>query len=315
LAFFGTSCKEGGATGIVINIGDNTVIGQIASLASASRVEESTLTREINRFILGMCIISFSLGGLLFVLGYALGYTFVNNIVFAIGIIVANVPEGLLATLTVAIGMAAQRLAKAKVLVKNLDSVETLGCTTVICSDKTGTLTQNKMTVSSLWYNNDTKRADNIQKRPKDYKFAYDVNDPAFQVLHNCAILSSDATFNDIIPEEKLKFLEDIPEKQREEKRRKVEEHYKAELKTKIWLDRPTNGDASESALIKFFQPIQDILETRSKFPVVQCSDGSKAKMPFNSVNKFALTIVKYPTENSHFCLYIKVITDIMPSP
>ena len=72
---------------------------------------------------------------------------------FAIGIIVANVPEGLIATVTIIMALAAERMAKKMVLVKNLQSVETLGSTSCICSDKTGTLTQNRMTVSHMFYN------------------------------------------------------------------------------------------------------------------------------------------------------------------
>ena len=82
-------------------------------------------------------------------------------IVFAIGIIVANVPEGLLATVTVSLALTAKRMHQKKVLVKNLESVETLGSTSCICSDKTGTLTQNRMTVSHLWVGKDIINAEN----------------------------------------------------------------------------------------------------------------------------------------------------------
>ena len=82
-----------------------------------------------------------AIGLLFFFLGFALGYGIISNLVFAIGIIVANVPEGLLATVTVALSLTARRLAAKKVLVKNLEGVETLGSTSCICSDKTGTLT------------------------------------------------------------------------------------------------------------------------------------------------------------------------------
>lgn len=97
--------------------------------------------------------IALGLGGLFLILGFAFGYGVVKNLIFAIGIIVANVPEGLLATVTVSLSLTAKRMAKKAVLVKNLEAVETLGSTTCICSDKTGTLTQNRMSVSQLFFN------------------------------------------------------------------------------------------------------------------------------------------------------------------
>merc|ERR1740133_836872 len=94
-----------------------------------------------------------SLGIIFFIFGVYYGYDIITNLVFAIGIIVANVPEGLLATVTVSLALTAQRMAGKMVLVKNLESVETLGSTSCICSDKTGTLTQNRMTVSHVFCN------------------------------------------------------------------------------------------------------------------------------------------------------------------
>lgn len=82
-----------------------------------------------------------ALGVLFLILGFIYGYDAIMNIIFMIGIIVANVPEGLLVTVTVCLAITAQRMARKKVLVKNMESVETLGSTTCICSDKTGTLT------------------------------------------------------------------------------------------------------------------------------------------------------------------------------
>jgi len=81
------------------------------------------------------------LGVTFFIFGVAYGYEIITNIIFAIGIILANVPEGLLATMTVSLALTAKRMSKKFVLVKNLESVETLGSTSCICSDKTGTLT------------------------------------------------------------------------------------------------------------------------------------------------------------------------------
>ena len=72
------------------------------------------------------------------------------------------------------------------------------------------------------------------------------------------------------------------------------------------WLDRPTTGDASETALIKFFQPINDIVQTRSKFSIVKDSEHKLCRMPFNSNNKYAFLIVEEETHDSHYCLYTK---------
>ena len=84
-------------------------------------------------------------------LGFLIGRGFWNNFIFAIGITVALIPEGMLPTVTLALAMGSQRMAKRKALIRTLTSVETLGSVTVICTDKTGTLTQNKMTATKVW--------------------------------------------------------------------------------------------------------------------------------------------------------------------
>jgi sodium/potassium-transporting ATPase subunit alpha len=153
VCFFGTQCTEGEGTGICFRTGDKTVIGQIANLASSAEKNETPLSIEIHRFILIISAVAMTLGVVFFIFGVLYDYPFITNLVFAIGIIVANVPEGLLATVTVSLALTAQRMAKKMVLVKNLESVETLGSTSCICSDKTGTLTQNRMTVSHMFFN------------------------------------------------------------------------------------------------------------------------------------------------------------------
>merc|ERR1719163_923321 len=151
--FFGTQCTAGKGKGICIKTGDATVIGQIANLASSAVAEPTPLSIEIDRFIKIITAVALSLGIIFFIFGLIYEYGIITNLVFAIGIIVANVPEGLLATVTVSLALTAQRMATKFVLVKNLESVETLGSTSCICSDKTGTLTQNKMTVSHMFTN------------------------------------------------------------------------------------------------------------------------------------------------------------------
>jgi len=95
-------------------------------------------------------LIAGTTGIFFFLIGYLIGRTFWENFLFAIGIILANVPEGLLPTVTLSLAMGSQRMAKRNALIKTLTSVETLGSVTVICTDKTGTLTQNRMAVAKV---------------------------------------------------------------------------------------------------------------------------------------------------------------------
>ena len=111
---------------------------------------QTPINKEIHHFVLIVSGVAVFLGVSFFVIGAALGTDWITNLVFMIGIIVANVPEGLLATVTVCLTLTAQRMHSKNVLVKNLESVETLGSTSCICSDKTGTLTQNIMTVAHI---------------------------------------------------------------------------------------------------------------------------------------------------------------------
>ena len=123
---------------------------------------------ELDRFVLLITVIALVLGVGFFLLAlFVVKYSPLECMIFGIGILVANVPEGLLGCITISLAITAQRLAEKQVLVKNLEAVETLGSTSCICSDKTGTLTQNKMTVENLWYDGTIKRADNKENKGK----------------------------------------------------------------------------------------------------------------------------------------------------
>ena len=163
LAFFSTSCVEGTAKGVVVGTGDRTIMGRIAGLASGLEMGETPIAREINHFIHLITAVAVFLGVSFFIIAFILGYNWLDAVVFLIGIIVANVPEGLLATVTVCLTLTAKRMAKKNCLVKNLEAVETLGSTSTICSDKTGTLTQNRMTVAHMWFDNQIVEADTTE--------------------------------------------------------------------------------------------------------------------------------------------------------
>lgn len=152
LVLAGSTVASGRATAIVYATGTRTEFGHVAHLTTTVKREPSTLEVEIAkivRFITGLAI---TMGTLVFLLTYFLvGMEAKESFLFAIGIIVAFVPEGLLPTVTLSLAMGVQRMAKSNALVRRLSAVETLSAITAICTDKTGTLTQNEMTVRRLW--------------------------------------------------------------------------------------------------------------------------------------------------------------------
>ncbi len=151
LLLAGTSLVAGQARAVVFATGMRTEFGKIAHLTQVGGVELSPLQKEIGRLSRVIAAIASGLGILFFGVGQGLGFPFWSSMLFAIGILVANVPEGLLPTVTLALAMAGQRMARRNVLIRHLPSVETLGCATVILSDKTGTLTQNRMDAKRLF--------------------------------------------------------------------------------------------------------------------------------------------------------------------
>ncbi len=153
LLLAGTSLVSGDGRAIVFATGMHTEFGKIAHLTQTADKSVSHLQQEIARLSRLVAIFATALGVFFFGIGFFLGLPFWANLMFAIGIIVANVPEGLLPTVTLSLAMATQRMARRNALIRHLPAVETLGSTTVICSDKTGTLTQNQMTVRQTYLN------------------------------------------------------------------------------------------------------------------------------------------------------------------
>ncbi|XUB35972.1 hypothetical protein IGI41_000965 [Enterococcus sp. DIV0876] len=152
VVFAGTTVSNGSGTVAVTQIGMGTEFGKIAHLTQSMDEEKSPLQKELDKLTKQISLIAVSIGALFFLAAvFFVDQPLAQAFVFALGMIVAFIPEGLLPTVTLSLAMAVQRMAKEHALVKKLASVETLGATSVICSDKTGTLTQNEMTVSHLW--------------------------------------------------------------------------------------------------------------------------------------------------------------------
>merc|ERR1712170_320604 len=252
IAFFSTNCNEGSAVGVVILCGDNTVMGRIATLASGLDTGDSPIAKEIEHFIHIITGVAVFLGVTFFGLSFLLGYDFISAVVFLIGIIVANVPEGLLATVTVCLTLTAKRMAKKNCLVKNLEAVETLGSTSTICSDKTGTLTQNRMTVAHMWFDNQIVNIDTTENQTGE---TGDLSSSTWQDLCRIAVLCNRATFKG--------GQESVP-----------------------ILKRDCIGDASESGILKCTEILTkgETLKMRDQMKKVH-------EVPFNSTNKYQLSI------------------------
>ena len=150
IAFAGTTVVSGNGTGVAYATGMRTEFGRIAQLTGSVTPGLSPLQKEIVKATRVVAFISAAVGILFFAVGFFIGRSFWDNFIFGIGITVALIPEGLLPTVTLALAMGSQRMAKRNALIKTLTSVETLGSVSVICTDKTGTLTQNRMEVKEI---------------------------------------------------------------------------------------------------------------------------------------------------------------------
>ncbi|XP_041843554.1 sodium/potassium-transporting ATPase subunit alpha-3b isoform X1 [Melanotaenia boesemani] len=262
IAFFSTNCVEGTARGIVIYTGDRTVMGRIATLASGLDTGKTPIAKEIEHFIHIITGVAVFLGVTFFILAIILGYTWLEAVIFLIGIIVANVPEGLLATVTVCLTLTAKRMAKKNCLVKNLEAVETLGSTSTICSDKTGTLTQNRMTVAHMWFDNQIHEADTTEDQSGA---SFDKSSVTWQGLARVAALCNRAQF-------------------------------KAGQESVAILKRDVAGDASESALLKCIEL------SCGSVRAMRDRNKKVAEIPFNSTNKYQLSVheTEDPNDNRY---------------
>ncbi len=151
MAFGGTFITRGSAQGIVIATGEQTEFGKIAKLVKKTKKVDTPLQRKITAFTKFLIIAILILGGVNFLLGYLFGFNPVYSFLASVSLIVAAIPEMLPMIVTGILALAATAMASRNALIRRLPAAETLGCTTVICSDKTGTLTKNEMTVLRIY--------------------------------------------------------------------------------------------------------------------------------------------------------------------
>jgi len=305
MAFFGTTCVDGKGTGVVVLTGVNTVMGGIADLASSAISGDSPLVNDMHTFTIYVTIMALTFGIIFVTLSFIIGSGVIKSIVNAIGIIVANVPEGLPITLTVTLSATAQQLARKKVLAKNLNAVETLGSTSCICTDKTGTLTQNCMSPSHAYvggklydcslpqdeYEQKLKAGQNLRNPGYD--------DPIFKKFAFYMALASvveilDPTDQDIkeqiARDLNLVNANDVSEEKFNELKESVREHL---LKDQPYRKRKTTlGNPTESGITKFIAPIVDIKQARSEYLKVY-------EIPFKSAIKYSITVRRMHKENS----------------
>ena len=153
MAYAGTAVADGSGTGVVVYTGMGTETGKIATLTEEAGESRTPLQKELRRLANQLAVVVAIISVCLFILGVVQEFSLYMSLVYALGVAMAMVPQALPAQVTVALASGSNQLADRKAVVKNLPSVETLGSTTVICTDKTGTLTKNEMTVQSVWFN------------------------------------------------------------------------------------------------------------------------------------------------------------------
>ncbi|KNE56654.1 Na,H/K antiporter P-type ATPase, alpha subunit [Allomyces macrogynus ATCC 38327] len=267
LAFNSSLVVAGEGFGIVIRTGDDTVIGQIAGMTNSEKKRPSPLNTEIENFVKIIGTIAILTGIIFFIVSLAQGRSLGNSFNFAVGVLVAWVPEGLPATVTMLLTIAAKRMAAQNVLVKDLKGVETLGAMTMLATDKTGTLTRNQMTVANVWTQLKMFSTVPDVRALVDDEVMFDSSVPGVQDVLNISALCSRARFNKT----------DVPIDQRE-----------------------ILGDATETGLYRLAtQKVRDFDTLNDRNPKV-------FEIPFNSDTKWHMSIHTIPHATGTFTLFIK---------
>ncbi|KAI8069352.1 hypothetical protein BC940DRAFT_236845 [Gongronella butleri] len=264
LAMMGTHCVNGSATGCIISIGDNTMMGKIARFTLDDHATRTILQYEILRFVIIIACLSLSVGAICIITWAAWlrvdhpdYLSLPNALIDVISVIVAFVPEGMPVAVTLCLTLIARRMQKANVLCKVLTTVETLGCVNVLCSDKTGTLTENKMFVSDVSILDEEISA----QVARDQIVAH--GESKSGLVRSLGLLQAGAAICN-----GAKFDE-------------------ADADKKSVLQMATIGDATDSAILKFAATVNPTLTVES----IRSQANPVYEIPFNSKNKWMLTI------------------------
>lgn len=181
MVFAGTSVVSGSGVSVVVATSQATEFGKIATLTQNIQRNLTPMQKEVIRITNILTVIALSMGVVFFILGIFSQQSLLMAAIFALSLIVANVPEGMLPTITLSLSLASQRMARRNALIKNLASVQTLGSVTVICTDKTGTLTRNEMTLRELRLAGGEHVSISGDGYSTDGKFSFDTNNASSQ--------------------------------------------------------------------------------------------------------------------------------------
>ncbi|KAJ2638411.1 hypothetical protein GGF44_002801, partial [Coemansia sp. RSA 1694] len=275
IAVMGTHVTQGSGIGVVVAIGDSTVMGRIAKMTTSKGTEKTLLQIEITRFVVIVACLSLLIGTTLLVMwaawlrkSYPTFLLLSDALVNSTGVIIAFVPEGLPICLTLTLTLIAKRMQRQNVLVKNLTTVETLGSVNVICSDKTGTLTQNRMTVVHAGFLDATVSTDEL-------KAGFDSGrSMAVQRLYDTAALCNGSTFDS------------------------------ESLHLPI-ADRRVNGDATDTAILRFAEHLRPVGQA-------QREHRKLFEVPFNSKNKWMLSLQQRADGGGAPVLLVKGAPDVL---
>lgn len=198
MVFMGTSNSYGRGKAVVVATGMDTEFGMIASMLQEAEEKETPLQISLNRTEKEIAILALAIAVVIAIFGVTRGYGIIEMFTWGVALAVAIIPEALYAVMTITLARGVQRMAKRNALIRKLKAVETLGCASIICSDKTGTLTRNEMTVRKFWVNGQTIDVTGVGYRPEGGFYVNDSvldpqNDVHLQTMLRIAVLCNDA--------------------------------------------------------------------------------------------------------------------------